>query len=436
MKRSNRKRDRKYERGQILILLAFVMIGLMLCSALAIDVGFAYVTKARLGKAVDAACLLGMANLAQGQGTATTIATNTFSANYPVTGLDANAPTVNVNFSQNSGQQVVGVSATATIRTIFMGLLPGYRTLNVSASAQALRGFLAMTVVLDRSGSMAGNGGQAALQSAAPTFVNYFNNITDQVGMVSFASNATIDFTIANHFLDAGTGIPTKIAGLTFTGATFGPGGLTLAKAQEDSVVPQQGQNLVKVVVYFTDGLVNTIQTTLSCNGTPTLYNIGGYDINNDPNVGFFVPATGVQTYRYDGSSRWYTCDGSGNCNTQTSTSCLRNDAGFTSAIDGSTKSFTRAHVTADAQYQALQTATAMRAENPGVYIYSIGLGSSPSTTFLQQIANDPASPTYDPTKPIGMAVFAPDCPSTQCTTELTQVFQTIAAKILLRLIQ
>jgi len=369
MKRSNRKRDRKYERGQILILLAFVMIGLMLCSALAIDVGFAYVTKARLGKAVDAACLLGMANLAQGQGAATTIATNTFSANYPVTGLDANAPTVNVSFTTSSNQQVVGVSATATIRTIFMGLLPGYRTLNVSASAQALRGFLAMTVVLDRSGSMAGNGGQAALQSAAPTFVNYFNNITDQVGMVSFASNATIDFTIANHFLDAGTGIPTKIAGLTFTGATFGPGGLTLAKAQEDSVFPQQGQNLVKVVVYFTDGLVNTIQQSLSCNGVQTLYNFGGYD--SGTNVGFFVPATGVQTYMYDGSSRWYTCDGSGNCNTQTSTSCLRNDAGFTSAIDGSTKSFTRAHVTADAQYRALQTATAMRAENPGVSLVS-----------------------------------------------------------------
>src|ERR1035437_6147567 len=435
MKRSNRKRDRKYERGQILILLAFVIIGLMLCSALAVDVGFAYVTKARLGKAVDAACLLGMANLSAGQGTAQKVATNTFNANYPVTGLDANAPTMNVTFSQNSGQQVVGVTATATIRTLFMGLLPGYRTLTVSASAQALRGFLAMTIVLDRSGSMASNGGQQALLSSAPTFVNYFNNITDQVGMVSFASNATIDFSIANHFLDANTGIPTKISGLSFVGATFGPGGLTLAKTQEDSVVPQQGQNLVKVVVYFTDGLVNTIQQTLSCNGTPTLYNFGGYDINNDPNVGFFVPATGVQTYRYN-SGTWYTCDGSGNCNTQTSSSCLRNVAGFTSAIDGTTKSFTRAHVTADAQYRALQTATAMRAENPGVYIYSIGLGSSPSTTFLQQIANDPASSTYDSTKPVGMAVFAPDCPSSTCTTELQQVFQTIAAKILLRLIQ
>src|ERR1019366_5673517 len=433
MKPSSRKRDRKYERGQILILLAFVMIGLMLCSALAIDVGFAYVTKARLAKAVDAACLTGMTTLALGQATAQTIATNTFSANYPVTGLDANAPTVNVTFSQSSGQQVVGVSATATIRTIFMGLLPGYRTLNVSASAQALRGYLAMTVVLDRSGSMAGNGGQAALQSAAPTFVNYFNNLTDQVAMVSYASNATVNFAIAHHFLDAGTGIPNQIAGLTFAGATFGPGGLTLAKIQAENGSPTQGATLVKVVVYFTDGLVNTIQQTLSCNGTPTLYNFGGYDINNDPNVGFFVPATGVQIYRYDGRY-WYTCDGSGNCNTQTSTSCLRSVPGFTSAIDGTIKSFTRAHVTADAQYQALQTAGAMRAE--GVYVYSMGLGSSPSTTFLQQIANDPASSTYDPNLPIGMAVFAPDCPSSQCTTELQQVFQTIASKILLRLIQ
>src|ERR1017187_5202205 len=45
---------------------------------------------------------------------------------------------------------------------------------------------------------------------------------------------------------------------------------------------------------------------------------------------------------------------GSGYCNTQTSTFCLRNVPGFTSAIDGTIKSFTRAHVTADAQYRAL----------------------------------------------------------------------------------
>jgi len=422
LKLSNRKRDRKYERGQILILLAFVIIGLMLCSALAVDVGFAYVTKARLSKAVDAACLTGMSNLAAGQDTAQTVATNTFNANYPVTGLDANAPTMNVTFSQNAGQQVVGVTATATIRTIFMGLLPGYRTLNVSASAQALRGFLAMTIVLDRSGSMASNGGQQALLSSAPTFVNYFNNTTDQVGMVSFASNATIDFTIAKQFQ---TPITNKINALSFVGGTFGPGGLTLAKAQEDSVIPQQGQNLVKVVVYFTDGLVNEIEDTFNCTSQwgHTLYDYGGYDSPNN-NVDFFNPTDGTD---------WGGVDRNGNPPHSPTPDCT-GVTNFTSQINGQQESFTRTNVTADAQYRALQTASAMR--NEGIYVYSIGLGTKPSTAFLQQIANDPASSTYDSTKPVGIAVFAPDCPSSTCTIELQQVFQTIAAKILLRLIQ
>src|ERR1039458_5962188 len=343
MKPSSRKRDRKYERGQILILLAFVMIGLMLCSALAIDVGFAYVTKARLAKAVDAACLTGMTTLALGQATAQTVATNTFSANYPVTGLDANAPTVNVTFSQSSGQQVVGVSATATIRTIFMGLLPGYRILNVSASAQALRANLAMTIVLDRSNSMNGNGGKSALLSAAPMFISYFNNATDEVGMVSFASNATTDFTISNQFQ---TPITNKINALSFAGGTFGLGGLMLAKIQEDSAIPQQSQNLVKVVVYFTDGLVNEIQDTFACNSPlgPTLYNYGGYD---SPNTyfDFFNPADGTD-WSTQYSQQGWGLDNNGYPPHDSRYDC-KPVTKFTSQINGSQKSFSRTNITA-----------------------------------------------------------------------------------------
>ena len=77
-----------------------------------------------------------------------------------------------------------------------------------------------------------------------------------------------------------------------------------------------------------------------------------------------------------------------------------------------------------------------MRTENPGMYVYAIGLGSNVDQTFLKQIANDPASPAYSSSQPEGMAVFAPSCPSTQCSAQLQQVFQTIAAKILLRLTQ
>jgi hypothetical protein len=63
-------------------------------------------------------------------------------------------------------------------------------------------------------------------------------------------------------------------------------------------------------------------------------------------------------------------------------------------------------------------------------------LGNSVDTSFLQQIANDPASSTYNASQPQGLAVFAPSCPSAQCTAQLQQVFQTIASKILLRLTQ
>ena len=87
------------ERGQTLVLFALALSSLVLALGLAVDLGFAYVTKAKLSKSVDAACLTAMRNLAQGQTTATTLATNSFNANYRATSLDANPPALAINFS-------------------------------------------------------------------------------------------------------------------------------------------------------------------------------------------------------------------------------------------------------------------------------------------------------------------------------------------------
>ena len=425
MQANNRKRDRKYEQGQLLIMLAVVMIGLMLTSSLAIDVAFGYVTKARLQKAVDAACLVAMENLAQsGQTGAQTIATNTFTANYPTTGLDTATPNLSVTFNTNSGQQVVTVSATATIHTIFFGLLPGKSSYSVVANAQAMRGYLAMTVIVDRSGSMSTNGGQQAIVSAVPMFVKFFNNTSDQVALTSFASAASTDFAISTSFQ---TPITTAINNMSFTGGTFGLGGLTLAKTQEDSVIPTQGENLVKVVVYFTDGLVNEVQDTFACTSSwgNTLYNYGGYDSGSS--VDFFNPTDGTD---------WGGLDRNNNPPHSPTPDCTGVTKFYSQKL-GSNQSFTRSNVSADAVYRSQQVANAMRAE--GIYIYSIGLGSDPSQSFLQEIANDPASDTFNSSQPVGEAIMAPDCstPSSQtCNTELQQVFQTIASRILLRLTQ
>jgi Flp pilus assembly protein TadG len=405
-----------------MVLFALGLSSLILALGLAVDIGFAYVTKAKLSKAVDGACLTAMRTLSQGEDTARSLATNTFNANYRSSSLDAAPPNLSVSFlTDANGQKFVTVNATATIKTQFMALLPVYQTLPVSDSAQATRGKLVMSLILDRSGSMQNNGGATALPPAVGTFVNYFDNAQDQVAMVSFASNATVDVPIETNFISDITSAANALGG-HFSGGTFGPGGLTLGKAQNESVPVSPGQNVVKVAVYFTDGYANVIQDTFSCNGTLTLYNYGGYDTGTT--VAFFNPTSGTSLATYNSSPPTWS----------PSNFCLKNVPGFTSAIDGTTKPFTRTNVTADARYRALQTANAMRAE--GMYVYAIGLGGSVDTAFLQQIANDPASLTYDSSQPVGMAMFATNCPSSQCSSELKQVFQTIAAQILLRLTQ
>jgi len=419
------------ERGQVAVLLAMCLPLLLVFSALAIDIGFAYVTKARLSKSVDAACLTAMKNLSQGQTTARTLALSSFTANYGASGLDINAPVVNVSFTTNSaGQTLVGVTATATIRTFFMRLLPQFQQISVGNTAQATRGKLIMTVVLDRSGSMKNNGGSTALPSAVTMFVNLFDNANDEVAMASFASHARVDVAINYNFK---TPITNAVNAMPYAGGTFGPGGLTLAQAQNDSVTVLPGQNVVKVVIYFTDGYANEIQDTFLCPAS-TVINYGGYDTGTS--VDAFDPTNGTD---------WGTVPTSGTYNgdipyTSKPDYC-KSGTGvyvktFYSQQYNAQKSFSRSNVTADSVYRAQQTAIALRTETIPTYIYSIGLGSNIDQAFLRQLANDPASTTYNPNQPIGMAQFVPNCPSTQCTAELQQVFQTIASRILLRLTQ
>jgi Flp pilus assembly protein TadG len=438
MRLFSRSRNRKNEEGQVVVLLAFSMTLVLLFTALAVDVGFAYVTKAKLSKAVDAACLTAMRNLAQGQQTATNLATNSFNTNYAMSSLDVSPPALSVSYSKDAfGNNLVNVSATATIKTFFLGILPQYETWQVSDSAQSTRGKLVMSIILDRSGSMSADGGGAALQSAVPTFVSDFDNATDEVALISFSSNATVDIPIEYNFT---TPITSAVKAMAFSGGTFGTGGtfvagdgppITLADNQNGSVPVQAGQNVMKAVVYFTDGLMNTIQDVLPCTSAigPTLYNYGGFDSGNQ--FDFFNPATGAILGSGLDHNGFPPYNGITDCSGVTT---------FYSQQNKKQEAFSRANITAEAQYRAITTANAMRAENPVTYIYTIGLGGSVNATtqaFLQTVANDPANAaTYNPNLPAGLFLYVPNCPSATCTSDLNTAFQTIASKILLRLTQ
>lgn len=298
-----------------------------------------------------------------------------------------------------------------------------------------------MSLVLDRSGSMTSDGGEAALQSAVPTFIGLFNNLLDEAALVSFADNGEIDVPIGFNFI---TPITNAVAAMPFGGGTFGTGAgnqlmlsptagppMSLADLQNNSVVVNPGQKVVKVMVYFTDGLMNTVQDNFNC-PNQVLLNYGGFDNPGggqygdifDPNSKTTIFGTASSTgFPYDSSG--HICKDSRGINVTT----------FTSQRDGSQKSFLQANITPEAEFRAVYTANAMRTESPvPTYIYMIGLGTAVSPTtqaFLAQLANDPAYPTYIPSQPAGQFFYIPNCPSPACTNELKAAFQAIAFKLL-----
>lgn len=113
--RGNIARD---ERGQILVFFALALPLLILFTAAAVDMGLIYVTKAKLSKAVDAACLTGIKNFSQGETIANSLATDIFNANFgaspptPAFTWTAGSATTPVSL-QVSALEVTGFSTSA-----------------------------------------------------------------------------------------------------------------------------------------------------------------------------------------------------------------------------------------------------------------------------------------------------------------------------------
>jgi len=411
--------------GQTLLMFVLFIVVLFLFIGLGIDLGFSYITKAQLSKAVDAAALEGMKTLSQGTITATTVASETFAVNYGRPGRDVGAVSPSVVFSKasNGVNTLLDVKASTTINTFFIRVLPMWKTLAVSSSSEATRVKLIMTLVLDRSGSMNANSppgsthGGVYLPGAVTHFIDTFDDTLDEVAMVSFSSTANVDVPMSTPFKSA---IATAANNLIYYGGTFSVGGLTNALALENSVDVPVDVDATKVVVFFTDGLANMIDDTLSC-PPQTTWNFGGYD---PPNSGaaFFSPNAPRTRQGQENASCTIGDNGT--------PVCCSGGSQFYSQEYNTLENFTRDNITAESKYRCIQLANQMRAAN--MYVYSIGLGGDPNNpvdfTFLQQVANDPNSLTYNSNEPTGEALVAND------PTELDSLFQEIANRILLRL--
>ena len=436
MNPSHDRQNGPYKRGQMFLMLAFVLPVTFVFAGLGVDMSFIYAKKAALSRALDAAALAGMRNLSLGNTTAQSIAQGEFDLNYKsVLGADPVPPVFNfIVTTDANNNRVVTVNATATVQTFFLRILPGQKTIKVSSSAQTTRAKLLMSLVLDVSYSMTQNGGSGALAPAVTKFVNDFDpNNTDAIdvaSMVTFGTSSVVNVAMTTPFQ---TKINNAVTALNWgvINYTNSNAGLAAGQTQINSIAVPTGQNVIKAAVFFTDGWPNVVQDNLQCSSGKTVTNLlycgcDAGDISlglcNSSQLTFFKPSACSPTND--------TCSTT-TCSPEYSAS-IKNT--YPSQQTGASHELTDTiSCSGDAMYRAIQVAKNMQSQ--GIFVYSIGLGTAitnqpTAVDFLRQAANDPASSTFNPNAPIGMAVFAPD------TSTLTSVFQTIASKILLRITQ
>lgn len=384
-------RDR---RGAVLVFVAvgaFVLLGL---TGLALDGGMAFLTRAKLSRAADAASLAGARSIRQGQSHAEAQAVAVAAANGVVTG---EATTLDIKFGMNEKlQQTVLVTARRTIPLLFSRVL-GFNTMRIGAVAEATVPPIDLVLVVDRSGSLATENSWVPLQDAVKTFTSYFDDKIDQFGMESFQIRANDEVLLGFHFQGA---VTSAINTMNSVGDTNTGEGLRLAS--EQFKLPNVRPGAAKVVVFFTDGRPTAFRGAVD--GVDRIMAVG--TTNTGRIRGYFDNPNGLSM------SKLAAATGCANAAT-----CL---------------GWNEASIRNQARTNGLASADLIR--SAGVYVYTIALGNPgatdpimvPDLDYLRDIANE--NHRVSPTQPAGRSYFAPSA------AELNAVFALVAKDLLVRL--
>ena len=489
-----------------------LLIGFMVSLAgLAVDLVFAYSVKHYLGIAIDSVALSAMRGLATGStydeqaDSITRISNLMLATNFPTGYLlshevrfeepptiygatipsDAPAP-----FARDTdlapGMREVRVTGLVTIPTFFARAF-GVTELTVRSSAVAARQDANVMLVLDRSGSLGAAGAWDDVQQAATTFLDFFDNNGDRVGLVSFGMAANVDVSLRSGFKD-GNYAANQIALMESNGATNSAMGLWLAYGE---LLRINDPDSLNVIVFFTDGQPTAmpgrwrVHTTGSprsgnssnptCNttykeaviqtyGGPT--NMAGFNryIAGPPKVNP-APNWGADFYPVSGCSNLQTPYGEnvGSCCT-TRTACPRNGrpgtlpatAAITAAAPPTRRRSTSFRDRMAATVRATRTCSPHPRAAPAIAARSGAVGAQPAEDiavtaeqtrrwarsrsqpglgvagltaneeFLLRVANDKDSPTFNTSlRPEGEYIFAPT------VAELAAAFDRVRSNVI-----
>ena len=239
-------------------MVALCLLLLVGAVGLALDSGRAYLVRARLTAAVDAAGLAAARAVSRGEDAASRNASaiaaagRAFQANYP-DGYLGSTPAMHAPLlAVDAGRVVVDTSATASM-PVGLTAVMGFTRLDIDASAQAVRRDLDLALVLDASTSLAPAAQQ--VRDAAALFLDRFNPDTDRVALVRFAHGAVVDAPIRT--MARGFDRPAmrqQLQATQFHGYTNSAEGLWHGREQLNGIAPMQRSTL-RVMLFFSDGV-------------------------------------------------------------------------------------------------------------------------------------------------------------------------------------
>lgn len=194
---------RKNRHGNVAIIFALALVPIMGAAGAAVDISRAYVVKAHLTQALDAAGLAVAGTPGATQQQLETIAQDYFTANYPETEIGVPGA-LQINVANN----VVTLGASATLPTALLGIF-GIHDMSVASEVEVTRETkgLEVVLVLDNTGSMSWNGKIGSLRSAAKGLVDILfgeNPFPDKLkmGIVPFAAGVNVGLNFNQAYMD------------------------------------------------------------------------------------------------------------------------------------------------------------------------------------------------------------------------------------------
>jgi Flp pilus assembly protein TadG len=416
-------------RGQVLVLLALMLVVLMGIAALALDGGMAYGVKAKMNAAADAAAIAALRERTSQYGTdtsASVVASNYFNANFPSDSMGIPHPTCSVDIATKKGCYVATVEATTVVPTLFARVL-GWRGLTLTARSEATRGNVDVALVLDTSGSLVASWGK--VRPAAEDFVNRFSEDNDRVALVPFADGVGLRDSGGSLVLTAGSeinpasaaprfrrdSVNTKIDALVPGGFTATEFGMRIALDQLNKV-PVGSRADRRAIVLFSDGAPNTFAGAfLDTSGNTVGGTLWSGNISTAPTRLNHADVTSDKTPNSISLARVPSMGGGNQIGSVTLDTVPVKNANRSISYDDLSPAGLKCNANKAARNLAENMASAARSQ--GIVIYAIGFGnyldapdissdcsmySEKGSTILKRMANIKGSDTYDPNQPTG----------------------------------